>query len=297
MVDLLLALKPAVIYGFATNVAIIAGLLIKRGIQDIRPRILATSSDQLTAGFRRVIGEAFGVNPLDIYSCTETGTIGWQCEARQGFHLNSDWLIAEVLRGGEPAKLGDYGEVVVTSLFRYAMPLIRYSPGDLAQAGDTGCSCGLVFPTLDKLDGRSRNIVPLPNGRVFVGFSEIMSYFSEIVRYQIVQEALNTFTVKIVPGPGYSSATATRLARELGEKLGEGIQVHVQTVDFNTIGGGGKTATRDEQPSAARPPRSPAWPRSRPRRASRPPRGDPAAPGPWEPGPAAPRAARPRPHP
>jgi phenylacetate-CoA ligase len=243
MIDLLLTLKPSVIYGFATNLAIIADLLIRRGIHDIRPRILATSSDLLTAGFRRVIRQAFGVNPLDIYSCTETGTIGWQCEARQGFHLNADWLIAEVLRGGEPAQSGDYGEVVVTPLFRYAMPLIRYSPGDLAQAGDAACSCGLILPTLGKLDGRSQNIVPLPNGRVFVGFSEIMSYFSEIARYQIVQEALDSFTVKIVPGQGYSSTTATRIARDLAERLGEGIHVHVENVDFKAIGSGTKTAT------------------------------------------------------
>ena len=98
MIEWLRKLKPAVIYGFASNLAIVASRMVELKIDDITPRILATSSEVLTAGYREVLKRAFNVDPFDIYSCTEVGTIGWQCQMRRGLHVNADWMITEVLK-------------------------------------------------------------------------------------------------------------------------------------------------------------------------------------------------------
>ena len=236
-------LQPTVIYGFASNLAIIADLMLRQGIDDIRPRLLATSSDQLTAGYRGLLARAFHSEPLDLYNCTELGDVAWECQRRQGLHVNADWLCVEVLRAGEPVEPGGTGEVVVTPLYRYAMPLIRYSPGDIATLAQDPCLCGVTLPMLAQLEGRSQNVVPLPGGRYFAGFSEIMSHYPEIKRYQIVQTALDLFTVRVVPGHGYSLQVSHSITQVMSARLGAGIRVEVSTVDEGELGPQRKSPT------------------------------------------------------
>lgn len=236
-------LQPTVIYGFASNLAIIADLMLRGGIDDVKPRLLATSSDPLTAGYRRLLARAFHSEPLDLYNCTELGDVAWECQRRQGLHVNADWLCVEVLRAGEPVGPGGTGEVVVTPLYRYAMPLIRYSPGDIATVAQDPCACGVTLPMLSQLEGRSQNVVPLPGGRYFAGFSEIMSHYPEIKRYQIVQTALDAFTVRIVPGHEFSPQVSHRIARVMTERLGNRIRVEVSAVDESELGARRKSLT------------------------------------------------------
>ena len=236
-------LQATVIYGFASNLAIIADLMLRGGIDDVKPRLLATSSDPLTAGYRRLLARAFHSEPLDLYNCTELGDVAWECQRRQGLHVNADWLCVEVLRAGEPVGPGGTGEVVVTPLYRYAMPLIRYSPGDIATVAQDPCACGVTLPMLSQLEGRSQNVVPLPGGRYFAGFSEIMSHYPEIKRYQIVQTALDAFTVRIVPGHEFSPQVSHRIARVMTERLGNRIRVEVSAVDESEMGARRKSLT------------------------------------------------------
>lgn len=227
----LLELQPTVIYGFAANLAILADLMLKKGIDPLKPRFVATSSDLLTPGFRRVIAKAFHADPLDIYNCTELGDIACQCERRSGLHINADWLIVELLRGGKQVLASELGEIVVTNLFRYAMPMIRYSPGDLATLTEASCPCGLRLPTLTNLEGRTNSVVPLPDGRFFKGFSTIMGDFLEVDRYQIVQTALDCFLVRIVASRGACNELPERIARIVRERLGPQVRVECEAVD------------------------------------------------------------------
>ena len=80
------------------------------------------------------------------------------------------------------------------------MPLIRYSPGDIAEADGGECPCGLALPTLGRIEGRSNNVVTLPSGRLFVGFSEIMSDFPKVARYQMIQTNWTPSWLKFLPG-------------------------------------------------------------------------------------------------
>jgi phenylacetate-CoA ligase len=118
------------------------------------------------------------------------------------------------VRSGEQAGGGERGEVVATNVYRYAMPLIRYNLGDVAVPSDAHCGCGLGLPIMRSLEGRTLNVVPLPNGRWFIGFLVILSEFPEIAKFQVVQKALDYFQVKIAPGPGYTPDVPTRYVRK-----------------------------------------------------------------------------------
>lgn len=231
----LLSLRPAVVYGYAANVAVLADLLLKKGLAPMPLRIAASSGEILMPGYRRVIQKGFRVDPVDMYSASDLGHIAWQCNRRKGFHINADWLHVEIVRQEQPAIPGEFGEVVVTSLYRYAMPLIRYSPGDFASRAEALCPCGLGLPLLNSLEGRAQALVPLPNGRYFIGFSTLMSQFSEISRYQVMQKALDHFLVNVIPGAGFSSEVLSRVSADLSAKLGAGIRVEARAVTASEL--------------------------------------------------------------
>jgi phenylacetate-CoA ligase len=97
---------------------------------------------------RRRIEEGLRAQCLDLYWSVELGPAGWQCPMLQdGLHLNEDAFIVEAIdpQTGDEAPHGTLGELVVTSLGRIGMPLVRYRSGDLVRLRPSGgCGCGLA---------------------------------------------------------------------------------------------------------------------------------------------------------
>lgn len=239
--QMFLKIRPAIVYGYAPSVALLGSLLSKRGTGAPWLRVVATSAEMLIPQYRKMIRNGFGLEPVDIYNCTELGDVAWQCRLKSGFHINADWLIAEAIRREDCLTPADIGELAVTSLYHYAMPLIRYSPGDLGTLAKVPCRCGIGLPLLDRLEGRAQTLAPLPDGRYFLGFSRIMSDFPEVGRYQIVQRKLDSFVVSVVPCTFWSQELSKRVAAALASKMGPDIQLEVIPVaETQLIQGPGK---------------------------------------------------------
>jgi phenylacetate-CoA ligase len=231
MLEALECVRPTVIYGYSYHVARLARSVTERRFKGRAPRLVATSGDALLPVFRTMIREAWGVEPFDIYNASELGDIAWQCARREAMHINADQVLVEFLRDGNAVPAGEPGEVVATNLYRYSMPLIRYSPGDLAAPVDGRCLCGVELPLMEALVGRTLDVVPLPGGGWYIGFIRILSNFPELSRYQVVQPALDRFEVNVVPGEGFSPAVIARIAAEVSSQFDGGISVEVRVVE------------------------------------------------------------------
>jgi len=114
--------------------------------------------------------EAFWEAPLCMtYASTETGSVvGFECLLRQGYHLNEIDYFLEI---PEPDHEG-YGELVITTVSREVMPLVRYRTRDVARFIHEPCPCGLPFRRLSPLRGRSDEIVASVWGNVHPDFFE-----------------------------------------------------------------------------------------------------------------------------
>ena len=58
--------------------------------------------------------------------------MAWECPRCEGYHINADWIIVELLENGVPVPPGEEGDVVITNLHNHGMPFIRYAQGDRA---------------------------------------------------------------------------------------------------------------------------------------------------------------------
>jgi phenylacetate-CoA ligase len=80
------------------------------------------------------------------------------------------------------------------------MPFIRYAPGDMAIKSDKKCDCGRSFPMIEKIIGRTSDVIKLINGRVLNGLSiPFEELTTEVDKFQIVQEASDRVEVLLVP--------------------------------------------------------------------------------------------------
>ena len=82
------------------------------------------------------------------------------------------------------------GKMVITDLFNYGMPFIRYATGDRAVAGFTSCECGRGLPLMRKIVGRQLDVIRTPDGRIIPGefFPHLMKDFQTVCRFQVVQD-------------------------------------------------------------------------------------------------------------
>jgi len=186
------------------------------------------------------IEQAFGARAFDLPGLTEIAAWGFECEARAGLvHVHEDYCYPEVLNErGEPVAPGERGELVFTSLYRKAMPLIRYRTRDIVQVAARRCPCGRTLLALEggvlaRLDDmkKVRGVIVYPR-RV----EELVRPFAGIDEFQIVfrrHEGLDDVLVRVDPSPSLSRAACDGLCDEIARALqiGLGIRVSVEATE------------------------------------------------------------------
>jgi len=184
------------------------------------------------------IETAFGARAYDLPGLTEIAAWGFECDAGL-VHVNEDYCLAEVLdETGEPVKPGERGELIFTSLYRKAMPLIRYRTRDVVQVADRRCPCGRTLLALEggvlaRLDDmkKVRGIIVYPR-RV----EELVRPFAGVDEFQILfrrHEGLDDIVVRIDPSPALSRAECDGLCGQLIDalRIGLGIRVTVEATE------------------------------------------------------------------
>lgn len=127
----------------------------------------------------------------------------------------------ECLKDGEPVAPGEKGELIITDLDNYGMPFIRYRIGDIGVLSDRRCNCGRGLPILEKVEGRTFDIIVGTNGRHFDGhfFSILLrTAIDGIKQFQVVQESKNEINIKIVVDEVFRTEYINMLTSKIHER-------------------------------------------------------------------------------
>ena len=155
-------------------------------------RVGIFGAEPWTEEMRLEIQERMGIKAMEVYGLTELGgpSVAWDCEAQSGIHINEDHYLAEVVDpvSLEPLPLGEKGELIFTSLQRRAMPMIRYRTKDITRLYRETCVCGRTFVKMDKIYGRSDDMLIISGVNVFPSQIEaLLLTFEEVEpQYQLV---------------------------------------------------------------------------------------------------------------
>ena len=112
---------------------------------------------------RASLEELWGADAFDTYGCNECGTMAAECGSKHGMHVFEDAFVLEVNDPDtlQPKKAAERGVVFITTLFKYAAPMIRYNMNDVTSLAAGECACGSTHPRIAKIYGRSDNMVKL----------------------------------------------------------------------------------------------------------------------------------------
>ena len=165
LLDELHRLRPAYLFVNGIVARQLALAQLESGYKPIKIEQFLTVSDRVDPQLRELIFDVFGGRIIDRYSSEEFGYIALQCPVHNHLHVCSPSLMVEVVdENGKACDVGVPGRVLVTSLHNFAMPLIRYDIGDIAEFGEP-CEAGITWPVLNQVNGRVRDSITLPNGK------------------------------------------------------------------------------------------------------------------------------------
>jgi phenylacetate-CoA ligase len=157
--------KPTYLQCGPTQLTSLAQYAIEHKRTGWRPEIALTLGSLVTDEMREIAMEGLGAKIVDRYSSEETGYIVLQCPKHNHFHVINAVMHFEIVdENDKPCPVGTPGRVLLTSMQSYAMPLIRYEIGDMAEWGEP-CDCGINLPVIKKLWGRTRHLITTPDGK------------------------------------------------------------------------------------------------------------------------------------
>jgi phenylacetate-CoA ligase len=197
-------------------------------------------TEELRAEIERVIG----LKAMNFYGLSEMCGPGVAAEclvARAGLHVQEDHFLVEVIDpdSGEPVSAGGEGELVLTTLTKEALPLIRYRTGDLVSITLDPCQCGRSTIRLTALRGRRDDMLIVRGVNVYPSQVEhvLLSVEGVAPHYRVIVErtgAMDELTLECEPAPGVDTAD---LAARVGEQLREhmGVRFEIAVLEPGTI--------------------------------------------------------------
>ncbi|HAO93321.1 MAG: adenylyltransferase [Deltaproteobacteria bacterium GWC2_56_8] len=233
-VDIYKRYKPTVIFGHSHSLYIFAGFLRDNRISDLKPKGIISTSMMLMPHEREVIEEVFGCAVTNRYGCEEVGLISCECERHNGMHLNIDHLLVEFIKDdGAPAGEQEEGAIVVTDLINRGMPLIRYRIEDVGVYTERSCECGRGLPLMERVAGRVADFLLKKDGSMVAGVSLVertLTAIKGLEQMQIVQDTVESITIKLVRGADFSEESALELSDEFRRVFGD-IEIRIEYVD------------------------------------------------------------------
>lgn len=171
-IRMMIDLKSTVLCATSSYALLLAEEIEKRGVGDqIQLKKGVIGSERWGEKMRRRIAGELGVQLYDIYGLTEIygPGIGISCDEECGMHMWDDYLYFEIIdpKTGENVPDGEVGELVITTLKKEGAPLIRYRTHDLTRVLPGACACGLDFPRIDTILGRTDDMIKVKGVNIF----------------------------------------------------------------------------------------------------------------------------------
>ncbi len=219
----------------------LAEVLEEKGIspEELNLRLGIFGAEPWSEEMRTQIERGLGLTALDIYGLSEIWGPGvaMECPHRNGLHINDDYFIVEVIDPEtlKPLPFGMEGELVITTLNREATPMIRYRTRDITRLVNGRCPCGLSGPRIDRIKGRTDDMIIVRGVNVFPKQIEaVLGSFSELsLNYQLVvgeKRHLKRLEVRCELANGYAGDVGEltrRVSKALKDKLGVSVELTI----------------------------------------------------------------------
>jgi phenylacetate-CoA ligase len=225
-----------VLYGYPSAIGNLAAYIQHNQLNAHQPTLIATHAEILYPKIIEDIKRAFPDAPVvNQYWATEAN-MGVTCP-HGNLHVDEDTVIFEV---DQPDHDG-FGDVLITNLYSYDMPLIRYKIGDRVKLSEKPCPCGRATKVIEEIQGRTSDFLNLKDGRKisFVGlYSVVRPYLNNIISHELIYDkSKNKFILNYVKADEEKSTNLEKLTGIFKNKLGTPLTFNkVNSIEIESSG-------------------------------------------------------------
>ncbi len=192
--------QPTILVAYSSMLYHIAGAQFE-GKLHISPQAINTGGELLTPQQRTAAQEAFGVMPRSIYGASESIIIGAETAYNDGMYLFNDWNIMETLNDqDEPVPTKNYGHAILTNLYNYVLPLIRYRMDDVLRMDRNPVNKKLPFEVIDGIEGRTEDFLQFNTGGTNVAIHPLVFvefHVQGLRQIQVIKKREDYFIARI----------------------------------------------------------------------------------------------------
>lgn len=205
----------------------------KLGALEVNVKSIIAMSEMLNDTTKKILGDCFNCEVLSRYSNIENGILAQQIPGSfNNFLINSASYHIEILHfnSDKHVKRGEPGRIIITDLFNYAMPMIRYDTGDVGKY-DVIEKDGVSFPVLKDIEGRKMDVIFNTSGEIISSFvvTNSMWKYDELLQYQFIQKSKRNYLFKLnIEGVFEREG---ELMEEFKSYLGQDAMIDIEYVD------------------------------------------------------------------
>lgn len=226
-------IQPAQVLSYVESMYDVARYVNENKLSVYSPKSIMVSAGTLYPDMREAIETAFNSKVFNRYGSREVGDVACDCGAQMGMHVSPYTHYVEIIReDGSPAEPGELGEIVISNLTNYSLPMIRYRIGDMGKWSSEPCSCGRHWPLIKEISGRVSDMFVAKDGtHIHAGYFVSLLFLRDwIAKYQIIQEELDKITILIVPRHDMKEETQynlefNQISSSIKKLMGEDCQV------------------------------------------------------------------------
>jgi len=221
--------KPEILQGYVSTIHRFAKYILDYNKKVFCPKAILTSSETLFDWQKKDIEKAFGARVYNSYSLAEYVGFISECE-KGGLHISPEYGLVELKQLAN----SNQSEIIATTLFNFAMPLIRYKTRDVVTLSEEKkCPCNRELPLVSSIEGRVDGMLITPEGNYIspAAMSLVFQAAKNIKESQIIQTKKDKIIVRIAKEKNFGENDLYYLLSQLRERLGKAININFEFVD------------------------------------------------------------------
>lgn len=225
--------RPNALVSYVNPLYELARFIIAEKLNVFSPKTILTGAEPLHSFQREAIEKAFNCQVYDTFGCREFMLMSAECRENKQLHINSDHLVVETVNDAGHSITGQSGDLVVTDLYNYGMPLIRYVNGDRATLINEPCGCDNPLPIMSSIDGRKLDIIKTASGKTIPGelFPHLFKEFIGIDKFQVKQSELASIQISLIINNQFTEQDKISIAEEINKYANNELQLVFKIVD------------------------------------------------------------------
>lgn len=207
--------RPKLLLGYTSSLLHFGEFVARESITFPSLKSVMSGAETLYSHQRSFLERVFHATVFNRYGGRDSGAVAAECPEEHSMHINTNIVYTEVT---------DDARILVTDLWNFGMPFIRYDTEDIGRFKTSECGCGRHMPALAAIEGRVHDILITPDGRAVPGefFPHLMKDVSWVKKFQVIQESKEKLVIKIVRDEAsFDEAGVRYLQKHIAEYFGK----------------------------------------------------------------------------